>query len=452
MELNPLKKAIKITEGFKSDRIGYLEEYLINSDSKVRSYRCAYAVSQFLSFLDYYKYKNYIELCNVIEKPPRYTRKLVAFSDLIFFGEIINSFENNATVRELNSFFPVLLWWRLTNIIPMRPSEFIEIRTDCLKIDNERYFIKIPRKKLEIKDYGSLEIEDTLPISSYIYNLIFKTLEIKKELKDNSKYLFSKKFINAFGKINHRELEHWTSELQLKVIISKFYDEVVIQRYKADSNIQRIRPGDTRHYAFVNMRLQGFNPLTIARVGGHTRLTTQQHYFKHLNEYADSYVYVLTKLKFLKSFNISSTIVESNESAVIQRGRLYKKEDYDHYHILDPFGACTFDLMNKGCVSDGECRGCPHFHMNREEQMNPKAIKWLTDYSQLMKQQMYEQIAAMQEVTKDLNYNFKQLKWFTNDDKFIQIDEKLVNKSKLLKTKMLKKSICDAIIEVAKNE
>ncbi|HDR4496546.1 TPA: site-specific integrase, partial [Bacillus cereus biovar anthracis] len=114
MELNPLKKAIKITEGFKSDRIGYLEEYLINSDSKVRSYRCAYAVSQFLSFLDYYKYKNYIELCNVIEKPPRYTRKLVAFSDLIFFGEIINSFENNATVRELNSFFPVLLWWRLT--------------------------------------------------------------------------------------------------------------------------------------------------------------------------------------------------------------------------------------------------------------------------------------------------------------------------------------------------
>ena len=103
------------------------------------------------------------------------------------------------------------------------------IASDCLKIINDKYFITLPRKKLETKVYGSLEIEDTLPISEYIYNLIYEVQKLKEKIGDTSEYLFSKKFVSSFGKIKHRQLEYWTSETQLNVMINKFYDEIVIK-------------------------------------------------------------------------------------------------------------------------------------------------------------------------------------------------------------------------------
>lgn len=451
--LNDIKVGIKETDMFSLGKVNWFEEYLDNLDSDRKRYSYARNNILFLSFLSYEDYEEYIEVLSKFEMPKRKTRELIAFSDLIFFGEVVNSFESNSTDNEKFGFFPVLLWWRLTNIIPLRPSEFVGIASDCLKIINDKYFITLPRKKLETKEYGSLEIEDTLPISEYIYNLIYEVQKLKKKIGDTSDYLFSKKFVSSFGKIKHRQLEYWTSETQLNVMINKFYDEIVIRRYKANPNIERIKPGDTRHYAFINMRLQGFNPLTIARIGGHKNLNTQQHYYNHLKEYADSYVYALTKLRFLRSFNSKGTIIETNQSAVIQKGRKYRKENYEFYHYLDPFGACTFDLFNKGCINGGDCRGCPFFHLDIEHQRKPEAIKWLTDYSELMRSQIYEQISLMNQLTKGAKVDISNLKWYSKiDDDFNQKDGKLVSLSNNLKSLMLKKSICDAVIEVAKNE
>ena len=451
--LKDIAVGMKETNMFNLENVNLFEEYLDNMESVYKRYQYARNNARFLTFLNYDVYEEYIEVLSKFERPDNKTRGLVAFSDLIFFGEVINSFELNSNEEENFGYFPVLLWWRLTNIIPMRPSEFVEIITGCLKTVNGKHFITIPRKKLDIKDYGSLEIEDMLPISECIYNMIYKAQQIKKQLGDTSEYLFSKTFVSSFGKIKHRKLEHWTSDTQINVMINKFYDEIVIKQYNANPDIERIKPGDTRHYAFINMRLQGFNPLTIARIGGHTRLKTQQHYFSHIKEYSDSYVYALTKLRFLRSFNTTGTIIETNQSAVIQRGRKYTKEDYEHYHYLEPFGACTFDLLNKGCINGGDCRGCPFFHLDIEQQWNPEAIKWLTDYSEVMRSQIYEQISLMNELTKGAKVDISNLKWYSKiDDDFNQKDEKLVSVSNNLKSLMLKKSICDAVIEVAKNE
>lgn len=451
--LKDINVGMKETDSFNIDKVKWFEEYLDGLDSDRNRYHYARNCVRFLSFLDFEGYEEYIETLSRFERPDAKTRDLVVFSDLIFFGEVLNSFELNSTEEERWGYFPIILWWRLTNIIPMRPSEFVEIIADCIKIVGGKHFITIPRKKLEVQEYGALEIEDTLPINEYVYNLIFKAQQIKRELGDTSEFLFSKTFVGSFGKIKHRRLEHWTSETQLNVMINKFYDEIVIKQYNANPDIERIKPGDTRHYAFINMRLQGFNPLTIARIGGHSRLKTQQHYYGHLNEYADSYVYALTKLRFLRSFNTTGTIIETNQSAVIQRGRIYTKEIYEHYYELEPYGACTYDLFNKGCINGGDCRGCPFFHLGIEQQRNPEAIKWLTDYSEVMRSQIYEQISIMNELTKGIKVDISNLNWYSKiDDHFNQKDEKLVSASNNLKSLMLKKSICDAVIEVAKNE
>ncbi|CAG7611061.1 hypothetical protein PAESOLCIP111_01326 [Paenibacillus solanacearum] len=430
-----------------------LEEYLDGFTSDVKRYNYARSTAQFLCFLNYEHYEEYIEVLRKFDPPDANTRTLVDFSDLLFFSEVLNDFEMNSEAERKMSFFPVILWWRLTNIIPMRPSEFAGIKTDCLSVIKGRPFITIPRKKLDVKTYGALEKEDTLPINDYIYGLVSEAQNIKRKIGDASGFLFSKQFINYFGKIKHRTIDHWTGETQLTVYIHKFYDEIVSANANVSDDLQRIKPGDTRHYAFINMRLQGFNPLTIARMGGHARITTQNHYFKHLNEYSESYVYTLTRLRFLRNFNSKGSIIETNESAVIRRGRTFTKDSYQHYFKLEPFGACVIDLINQGCVNGGDCRGCPHFHLDIEEQRNPKAIEWLTDYSNIIQTQINEQISVMNQLAKNSKFDLNRLTWYAEiDDDFEQKDEGLVTASNNLKSLMKKKSMCDAIIEVASYE
>ncbi|MND04997.1 hypothetical protein D3C83_255430 [compost metagenome] len=59
----------------------------------------------------------------------------------------------------------------------------------------------------------------------------------------------------------------------------------------------------------------------------------------------------------------------------------------------------------------------------------------------------------MNELTKGMKVDISDLKWYSKlDDDFNKKDENLVSVSNNLKSLMLKKSICDAVIEVAKNE
>lgn len=47
--------------------------------------------------------------------------------------------------------------------------------------------------------------------------------------------------------------------------MNNFYKEIVEQMYLQHS-LDKISPGDTRHFAIINMFLQGFNVLSIARL------------------------------------------------------------------------------------------------------------------------------------------------------------------------------------------
>lgn len=74
----------------------------------------------------------------------------------------------------------------------------------------------------------------------------------------------------------------------------KFYEEVVENIY-GQYNIERIRSGDTRHFAIINMCLQGFNMLSIARMAGQEDLKSQHSYFSHAEHFSQSYVYRLAQ-------------------------------------------------------------------------------------------------------------------------------------------------------------
>ena len=55
----------------------------------------------------------------------------------------------------------------------------------------------------------------------------------------------------------------------------------------------------TFHF-FVSMMLQGFNPLTIAQIGGHETLIAQNQYIGHLDEFIDAHSLMLARFYQIK--------------------------------------------------------------------------------------------------------------------------------------------------------
>ena len=104
-------------------------------------------------------------------------------------------------------------------------------------------------------------------------------------------------------------------------ILNDFYDEIVCNRYgfkiieqeevkvvehslSLNKVINRkIRPNDTRHFAFLNLMTQGYHPVEIARFGGHVSIYSQYHYHQHLEYWVDSEV-----MELMLKFNLNRNI------------------------------------------------------------------------------------------------------------------------------------------------
>nr|MCX3330220.1 hypothetical protein [Bacillus pacificus] len=105
------------------------------------------------------------------------TRDLPPYKDIIRFSFILTSFSNVWDEKLELKFFPVLLWWKLTSVIPMRPSEFCSIKRNCLSIQRNDFFITLPRQKQKATS-KTFEVPNTLPISKELYNLIKRYIHI----------------------------------------------------------------------------------------------------------------------------------------------------------------------------------------------------------------------------------------------------------------------------------
>ena len=77
-------------------------------------------------------------------------RYLSDFKSYLKFDKLLNAFWNNANESEKLVYFPVYLWWQVTSILPLRPTEFLLTPKDCLCTDEEgKSVLKIRRTKLK---------------------------------------------------------------------------------------------------------------------------------------------------------------------------------------------------------------------------------------------------------------------------------------------------------------
>lgn len=246
------------------------------------------------SLLGFYLIENaedYYSVLSTIKIPKSGSRTLPPYKSIITFDFLIQNFIINCNKDFKLKFLPIITWWKLTKTIPMRPIELGILKRDCLAINNEgNKLIKIKRRKKKSGKilYKQLKILTELSIPNHVYDLINEYLFFSSSISAND-FLFSNESYKTTIKRSNRISEiDFIRMTAFRELLTTFFAEVVENIYGynvipksefdtelADNEIEKIHLGDTRHIAFYNMMLQGFNPLTIAQIRRHYTLTEQ---------------------------------------------------------------------------------------------------------------------------------------------------------------------------------
>lgn len=404
-ELLILKKVIHQTQGFKN--VSKLEKYFI-SLSGPRSYTISMVLTNFLSFYDSNETEKLLKITENIPYAAFGNRNLPNFHDVLVFNDIINDFFHNRPVEESIKYLPILLWWLITNILPMRPNEFLLMRFDCLEYKNGgTKWICVPRIKKEsdnpipVITYQSFEIDDKVYQLINFYKIKLYELGIEK-----SEFLFPREFYQKFRINKKTQAFHRMTLYNFSYLLDEFYDEIVKKTY-LEFSLERIKPGDTRHFAIINMFLQGFNMLSIARMAGHDQISTQENYYSHASHFSQSYVYILAQKLVEKK--ISDTFSEGLigwRREAVDRGKIYTTKETANMRIVE-YGYCreTDELFPNSCIED--CRLCNKYIFKPDITDYHNGIKWMEDYSSQLEQRINETLALMKDQSSSLAFAMK---------------------------------------------
>lgn len=271
-----------------------------------------------------YQYKKKINEILIKTQSDNKARTLPKSRDILLFDNYLNKFFYEDDVDEnLKLFYmPILIWWKITIVIPMRPSEFcVGIKRDCLFQNDGNYYLKIERIKEKVNAKEShLPILNKLQITKELYDLINDYIDKTNEFGETNtliSYAAIYKLRNILSEtspyFNHRykfkaetikvNTKHFTITI-LDHLLSDFYNTIIYEMYKDNLIQDKILPGDTRHIAFTSLMLQGYSPVEIAIIGGHKNIQSLDNYTCSANTYINTEVMTLIrKNMYINNFN-----------------------------------------------------------------------------------------------------------------------------------------------------
>ncbi|WP_096200664.1 tyrosine-type recombinase/integrase [Bacillus sp. FJAT-45350] len=406
-ELQNLKRSILASNGLTNT--SHLEVFLKNESLKSKPHGGRLA-SHLLYFLSFITIENELEIKEICDKHPlvkNESRNLPNFQDVIKFDDIVNDFFRNNDTQTIFEYLPIMMWWLLTNVLPLRPTEFLMLEKNCLRStmrhNRQVYSIKVSRIKENPKD-------EDIEIDEHTYKILSKSIsDIDYRVTNDSPYLFTTD-LYYFSK--ERKLKRTKSNTRMNRrdfydILNRFYKNVVKGIYQ-EFELEKIKFGDTRHFAIINMCLQGFNMLSIAKMAGHKDIYTQDNYFSHASQFAQSYVYSLAQKKLEHSIttNTNNGII-GWKRFVYDKGKVLSTSNLDQNKIVGriQYGSCTEskDIFPSNCIED--CRFCNKFLFNPTISEYEEGIKWLGDCSQTIKVKISESIQLMREIASKGNGN-----------------------------------------------
>lgn len=381
-----------------------------------------FALCQFLEFIE--EGKVYVAFLSRIKMQYGENRDIPGFQSIIHFNKIVNDVIENHPELIVRHYF-ILLWWRISTIVPMRPSELINLKRNCVYEKHNEYYLHIDRlkNKYNRKIYKTPVMTEFL-ITKEIYEFIQKYINYANSV-DTNEFLISREVYistlknekNSNHKVNYNDFHH---------MLERFYDDVVKDIYGLevvplnertnDKQIEKIRLGDTRHVAIINLMMQGINPLEIMKLAGHHNVETQMGYYSHVEKFMTSKTYVLSRL--LKT---NSTI--NKEYNKYDGGQKKIEKDllgtayYQLPLVASGSGRCKCTNFPYDCESS-ECIYCKYFlpenglskeYINLLEEQNENELQLKRDTLQyLLKNHMYAENSELERASKDYMVSLNQ--------------------------------------------
>lgn len=362
-------KAINQSQYFSPQLFDNFTHTYLNSENS--STILAERVSDLLLFLDFIELdisEKYFEL--LIELNSRLKREnniriLPNTKDILKFSMCVEDYFSDPKELEYDfyvKYYPIYLWWRITNIIPMRIVEFCNIPYKCIEEKNDMHYLVFKRSK--IKGQRKKRI-DWIPIPIEIVELIedYKATTGVKSPFDQLIYFIPTVHQPNSNKIIKKKKTPQSpfNPSDFERLLLSFYNRIVIDHYGykviEDNNTsislsgskiinKRVLPNDTRHFAFLNLMLQGYHPSEIARLGGHSSIYSQYSYHNHIEHWVDSDIASLILAQ--NSVYNKMTSFFANELVLREKINLFEnskgvKIKLDIGYCIDPEQNCMVD-------------------------------------------------------------------------------------------------------------
>lgn len=301
-----LLKFLELSNFFNEEYIYSIQQLIMEEiNSNEPSYSFSHTTFKYLNFLieklriqdsNLILYRNSLNNVNKNINTKSKSRTLPSSKDIMFFHYYINKFfSDNKIDSELRLYYkPIHIWWKLTNVIPMRPSELcVKLERNCIFESDEKYFIRINR--IKENNSNNFPVLKELHINEEIAKLILEYIN-KTEMFGNTATLFSYNATIGLRKILQQKGYHFSSNPPkinpdyftrniFDTLLKSFYHKVIKGIYGDTSYNSKIKPGDTRHFAFFSLLMQGISPIEISLLGGHSTLEAQINYQNCLEYY-----------------------------------------------------------------------------------------------------------------------------------------------------------------------
>lgn len=368
--------AVNITKFFSLGRINHLVEWL--HENHITNNEKSYVLSTVFSFFDFseidnsskylaklYDVRNKIKFVkNPIQLPS--SKYILLFSYYLekYFADIKKDklSDDEEIIKKTILFYPILIWWNLTTIIPIRSTEFCLIKRDSISKEGNRFFVTITRIKKPLNDavnyYNKIEINESM------YYLLNNYIELTEEYGESETLISYRSLIYADNsgrrELQKRDLNSFNKN-NLEKLLKRFYKEVINEYYQINVPFnQRLSPNDTRHIAFVSLMMQGISPIEIARLGGHRTIAAQYHYSFHKEYWIDNEVF-----KLIKNYKNISTFDNNNIRYIPENVKLKAFESpTSSFKGELEIGYCSDSLIR--CESK-ECMLCSHWRIDLDD-------------------------------------------------------------------------------------
>lgn len=292
-------------------------------------------------------------------------RSLAPFLSYFRFCDVMKVFWEHAGEELKVRYFPLWLWWHLTTILPLRPTEFTLTPRDCLSYTEDgQVKLNVRRTKMK-KQRGLYTYRIAFDYELCTYTIPQGLAEEIKTYIEQTECLPEQRNHVLFRTKKGTDFNYD----QLAGLLRDFYEEIVPQYYSVvqhgghleEKEICRIFLGDTRHIAMISLILQGGNPVVCKELAGHEDINISSHYYGNLSELVDCMTYELYRKRSRKpsrSTQILPLRPRFEKYVEVEGGRCYSTRYAESGSVED----CLAHWDEQGML--GDCQTCKYFRAN----------------------------------------------------------------------------------------